>query len=58
MDVKIILKIQIQQKQTNIFNKIFQCLQYLILEARKISMLCIEVKIVQKSFVNSQESAQ
>ena len=46
MDVKIILKIHLQQIQGNIFHQVFQCLQYLHLEAQKISMIYTEVKIV------------
>ena len=33
MDLKIILKIHLQQKQANIFRQVFQCLQYCHLEA-------------------------
>ena len=33
MDVKIILKINLQQKQVNIFYQVFQYLQYFHLEA-------------------------
>ena len=33
MDVKIILKVHLQQKQQNIFHQVFQCLQFLHLEA-------------------------
>ena len=33
MDVEIILKIHLQQKQANIFHQVFQCLYYLHLEA-------------------------
>ena len=52
MDVKIILKIHLQQIQANIFHQVFQCLQYLHLEASKIGMIYREVNIVWKSFVN------
>ena len=33
MDVKIIVKIHLEQKQVNIFQQIFQCLQYHHLKA-------------------------
>ena len=46
MDIKIILKIHLQQKEANILHQVFQCLQYLGLEAYKISMMYTEVNIV------------
>ena len=45
IDVKIILKIHLQQKQVNIFHQVFQCLQDHHLKAYKISMLHINIKI-------------
>ena len=46
MDIKTILKIHLQQNEANIFHQIFQCLQYLNLEAKKISMIYTEIKIL------------
>ena len=46
MAVKIILKIHIQQKQVNLCHQVFQCLQYLHLEAKKISIMYTEINIV------------
>ena len=45
MDVKIILKIYLQQKQVNISHQVFQCVQYHDLKAQKISMMYTDVKI-------------
>ena len=45
MNVKIILKFHPQQKQVNIFHQAFQYLQNLHLNAKKISVMYIEVKI-------------
>ena len=38
--------------QNYIFHQVFQCLKYHHLKALKIKMMCTEVKIVWKSFVN------
>ena len=46
MDVKITLKIHLQQKLVNIFHQVFQRLQFLHLEAQKISMIYAEKKIL------------
>ena len=45
MDVEIVLRIHLQQTEANIFHEVFHCLQYLHLEAYKISMMYTEVKI-------------
>ena len=52
MDVKIILKIHLQQKQMNTFHQVFQFLQFDYLKAQKISMMYTGVKTTPKSFVN------
>ena len=46
MDVKTVLKIHLQQNEVNIFHQVFQYLQYLHSEAKKISMIYTEVKIL------------
>ena len=45
-------------KVSELFHQLFQCLQYLYLEAQKISVMYTEVKIACKSFVNPKESTQ
>ena len=52
MDIKVILKSHLQQKQVNMSYQLFQCLQYHHLKTYKIDMMYIEVKTALKSFVN------
>ena len=58
MDINIILKQNLQQKQMNIFHHIFQYFQYCRLKKKKISMTYTEVNNVRKSFVNAYKSTQ
>ena len=48
MDVKIILKIHMQQKQVTMFHQVFQCLQYRHLKY-KINMMCAEIGKIGKT---------
>ena len=48
MDIKMVLKNYLQQKEGNVFHQVFQCLQYLHLKAYKISLIYAEVKINEK----------
>ena len=51
MDVKVILKNNLQQKQVNIFLVGIQCLQDGRLMVKKISMIYTEVKITWKNYL-------